>query len=133
MFLDESDVTFDILPDETFTGTVTQVDPGLYTQGNSSVVRAYVQLADDKAASLDLPLGTTASLEVIGEKAENAILVPIEALHKTETGEYTVFVIENGTPKLRTVTVGIQDSITAVITSGLKTGDVVTTGVTVTK
>ena len=42
----EADITFDILPDETFTGKVTQVDPGLYTEGNSSVVRAYVQLAD---------------------------------------------------------------------------------------
>ena len=36
----EADITFDILPDETFTGKVMQVDPGLYTEGNSSVVRA---------------------------------------------------------------------------------------------
>ena len=129
----EADVTFDILPDQTFTGTVTEVDPGLYSQNNSSVVRAYVKLADDAAASLDLPLGTTASVEVIGSKAENAILIPVEALHKTETGEYTVFVLENGTPKLRVVTVGIQDLISAVVTSGLNAGDVVTTGSTVTK
>ncbi len=129
----ETDVTFDILPDQTYKGTVTQVDPGLYTQSNSSVVRAYVQLADTGAAGLSLPLGTTASVEVIGSKAENAILVPVEALHKTETGDYTVFVVENGTPKLRVVKIGIQDLINAEVTSGLKVGDVVTTGVTVTK
>ena len=129
----EADITFDILPDKVFIGKVTQVDPGLYTQGNSSVVRAYVQLADSDAASLDLPLGTSASVEVIGSKAENAILVPIEALHKTDSGDYTVFVLENGTPKLRSIKVGIQDLINAVVTSGLKAGDVVTTGVTVTK
>jgi HlyD family secretion protein len=144
VFLDESDwsnvktgadadVTFDILPDQTFTGTVTQVDPGLYTQGNSSVVRAYVKLADSDAASLNLPLGTSASVEVIGSKAENAILVPVEALHKTDSGDYTVFVLENGTPKLRSVTIGIQDLIDAAVTSGLQVGDVVTTGVTVAK
>lgn len=129
----EADITFDILPDKVFIGKVTQVDPGLYTQGNSSVVRAYVQLADSDAASLDLPLGTSASVEVIGSKAENAILVPIEALHKTDSGDYTVFVLENGTPKLRSIKVGIQDLINAVVASGLKAGDVVTTGVTVTK
>ncbi len=129
----EADVTFDILPDQTFKGTVTQVDPGLYTQGNSSVVRAYVKLSDSDGASLDLPLGTTASVEVIGAKAENAILVPVEALHDIDTGEYAVFVLENGTPKLRTVTIGIQDLINAEVTSGLQAGDVVTTGLTETK
>jgi HlyD family secretion protein len=129
----EADVTFDILPDQTYKGIVTQVDPGLYTQSNSSVVRAYVQLANTDTAGLSLPLGTTASVEVIGSKAENAILVPVEALHKTETGDYTVFVVENGTPKLRVVKVGIQDLINAEVTSGLAAGDIVTTGVTETK
>jgi multidrug efflux pump subunit AcrA (membrane-fusion protein) len=80
-----------------------------------------------------LPLGTSASVEVIGSKAENAILVPVEALHKTDSGDYTVFVLENGTPKLRSVTIGIQDLIDAAVTSGLQVGDVVTTGVTVAK
>jgi len=144
VFLDESDwsnikigaeaeVTFDILPDQVFTGKVTQVDPGLYTEGNSSVVRAYVELVDKDTASLSLPLGTTCAVEVIGARAENAVLVPVEALHKTDTGQYTVFVMGDGTPKLRVVEIGIQDLLYAEVTSGLSAGDVVTTGITETQ
>jgi hypothetical protein len=55
--------------------------------------------------------------------------VPIEALHQTGD-QYTVFVMENGKPTVRTVEVGIQDLVYAEIKSGLNAGDVVTTGVT---
>jgi hypothetical protein len=39
----------------------------------------------------------------------------------------------DGKPKLTTVTVGLQDDTYAEVTSGLKAGDVVTTGVVETK
>lgn len=129
---DDVEVTFDILPDQTFSGIVTSVDPGLYTESNSSVVRATVKLNDFDVSTFDLPLGTTAAVDVIGGSAENAILVPVEALHETN-GQYTVFVMENGTPTLRSVEVGIQDLVYAEIKSGLNAGDVVSTGITETK
>lgn len=129
---DEVEVTFDILPDQTFSGIVTSVDPGLYTESSSSVVRALVKLTDIDESTFDLPLGTTAAVDVIGGKAENAFLVPVEALHQTGD-QYTVFVMENGKPTLRVVEVGIQDQVYAEIKSGLNTGDIVTTGVTETK
>jgi HlyD family secretion protein len=129
----EADVTFDILPDQTFTGKVTQVDPGLYTQGNSSVVRAYVEISDIDPTQFNMPLGTSASVEVIGAKAENALLIPVEALHQAGEGQYAVFIMENGKPRLRTVEIGIQDLVNVVVTSGLKAGDVVSTGLTETK
>ncbi len=143
LYLDESDwdnvkvgypveVTFDILPDKTFSGEVTQVDPGLYTSNGSSAVHAVVKLTGIDPATFNLPLGTTASVDVIGGRANQAILVPVEALHKAGD-QYTVFVMENGTPKLRVVQVGLQDSLYAQITSGLNVGDVVTTGITETK
>ena len=128
----ETEVTFDILPDKTYTGTVTEVDPGLYTSGNSSVVRALVKITD-VSDSFKLPLGTSASVDVIGGRAENALLVPIEALHETNPGEYAVFVVENGSPRLKVVEVGIQDLLYAEIKSGLNPGDVVTTGITETQ
>jgi len=140
VYLDESDwanintdydveVVFDILPEKTFTGTVTRIDPGLYTESNTSVVRAIVELTEINEAAFSLPLGTTAAVDVIGGSAENAVLVPIEALHEAGD-EYTVFVVENGEPTLRVVEVGIQDLLYAEITSGLEPGDVVTTGIT---
>ncbi len=143
VFLDESDwtnirvgyeaeVIFDILPERTFNGVVTQVDPGLYTESNSSVVRALVKLVNINDDTFNLPLGTSASVDVIAGRAENAILVPVEALR--QAGEqYTVFVMEDGSPRLRVVEVGIQNLLYAEIKSGLEAGDVVTTGITETE
>lgn len=124
----ETDVIFDILPDKTYSGVVTQVDPGLYSSNNTSVVRAFVQLTQIDEEGFTLPLGTTASVDVIGGRAENAVLVPIEALHKAGD-QYAVFVMENGKPVLHVVEVGIQDLLYAEIISGVKEGDTVTTGI----
>jgi multidrug efflux pump subunit AcrA (membrane-fusion protein) len=77
----------------------------------------------------NLPSGTSASVDVIGGRAENAVLIPVEALHEIDGGKYTVFVMENGTPKLRTVEVGLQDITYAEIKSGLEVGETVTTGI----
>jgi RND family efflux transporter MFP subunit len=142
IFLDEADwgnidpdyeveVTFDILPDTVFHGKVTQVDPGLYSAESVLAVRAIVQL-EDMTADFDLPLGSSASVDVIGGRAENAVLVPIEALHKAGD-KYAVFVMENGELRLRLVEVGIQNLQYAEIVAGLEPGDVVSTGLTVTK
>ena len=124
----ETEVTFDILPDRTFSGVVTQVDPGLYSSNNTSVVRAFVQLTAVDAVNFNLPLGTSASVDVIGGRAENAVLIPIEALHKAGD-QYAVFILENGEPVLHVVEIGIQDLIYAEVISGVKEGDVVTTGI----
>jgi multidrug efflux pump subunit AcrA (membrane-fusion protein) len=123
----DAEVTFDALPDQVFTGKVTQVDPGLYTSGNTSVVRGMV-LLDDSQEDFNLPIGTTASVDIIAGRADNAILVPVDALRETSPGNYAVFVIENGTPKLRVIQVGIQDLFYAEVKSGLQVGEVVSTG-----
>jgi RND family efflux transporter MFP subunit len=128
----DAEVTFDALPDTIYTGKVTQVDPGLYTSGNTSVVRALVEL-DPPTDGFNLPTGSTAAVDVIAGQARNAVLVPVEALHETSPGNYAVFLLENGKPKLRVVEVGIQDSISAEIKSGLQAGEVVTTGITETR
>ena len=140
VFLDESDwanvstgypteVIFDILPDSTFTGVVTQIDPGLYTESGSSAVRAIVQLTAVDDEAFNLPLGTSAAVDVIGGEAIDAILIPVEALHDAGDGQYAVFVLENGVPRLQMVEIGIKDLTSVEITSGLNPGDVVTTGI----
>jgi multidrug efflux pump subunit AcrA (membrane-fusion protein) len=138
IFLDETDwgsiavgysaeVIFDALPDNTYTGKVTQVDPGLYASGNTSVVRALV-LMDETQSELNLPIGTGAAVDIIGGRAENAVLAPVDALRETSPGNYAVFVIENGQPKLRVIEVGLQDIFYAEVLSGLEPGEVVSTG-----
>jgi HlyD family secretion protein len=127
----DAETTFDAMPDAKFTGTVTEVDPGLYVSGNTSVIRAMIKL-DVADNGFDLPLGSTASVDVIGGRADDALLIPIEALHPAGDQD-TVFVMENGKPVLHVVEVGIQDLVSVEIKSGLAAGDVVTTGVTGTK
>jgi HlyD family secretion protein len=127
----DAEITFDALPDAKFTGKVIEVDPGLYTSGNTSVIRALIQL-DIPDTGFDLPLGSTASVDVIGGRADNALLVPIEALHPAGD-QFTVFVMENGKPRLHVVQVGIRDQVSAEIKSGLQAGDIVTTGIAETK
>lgn len=124
----EVDVIFDILPDLTFKGTVPNVYPTLDTSSaRSTLVRFTAQL--DKSIPYELPSGAAASIDVIGGRAENALLVPVEALHEYSNGKYALFVMENGRPRLRMVEVGLQDLTKAEIISGLNAGDVVTTGV----
>ena len=138
IFLDETDwsniavgygaeIVFDALPDNTFTGVVTQVDPGLYASGNTSVVRGMV-LMDETQNKLNLPIGTGAAVDIIGGRAENALLVPVDSLRETSPGNYAVFVIENDDPKLRVVEIGLQDLFYAEVLSGLEAGEVVSTG-----
>ncbi len=138
IFLDETDldkvgmgfdvqVVFDALPDETFTGHIVQVDPELYQASGVSAVRALVQLNYNKPQAL--PVGLNATVEVIGGRAQNAVIVPVEALREIAPGQYAVFVMENGEPKLRTVQVGLMDFSFAEIIAGVAAGDEVTTGI----
>ncbi len=127
------EVIFDALPDNIFVGGVVHVDPGLVSQNNTTVVYSLVQLDTSKTGWDDLPVGSAAGVDVIGGRAENAILVPVEALREISDDEYAVFVMEDGEPRMKMVEVGLQDLIYAEIISGLKAGDVVTTGQVETK
>ena len=128
----EVEVSFDILPDQIFKGVVTNIDPTLDTSSaNKDLVHISARL--DDAIAYDLPSGAAASVDVIGGRAENAILVPVEALHEIGDGQYTLFVMQNGKLRLHEIQVGLQDLTKAEIISGLNAGDIVTTGVVETK
>ena len=123
----EADIVFDILPDNTYIGKVTVVYPELDSSSNASLVHAAVKLDDMVASSL--PMGASAAVDVASGRAENVVLIPVDALHESSPGNYAVFVMENGKPRLRVVEVGLKDLINAEIKSGVQVGDVVTTGI----
>ncbi len=126
----EVDVIFDALPDNTYSGTIVQVDPSLFTSQNVSAIKALVELDDPALNQVGtLPIGLSAAVDVIGGRADNALLVPIEALRELSPGEFAVFVMEDGEPKLRFVEVGLMDFTYAEVTSGLEAGEVITTGI----
>ncbi len=126
----EADIVFDALPGETFTGKVVQVDPGLDTSGSTPVVSGLVQM---DPTSSHLLIGMSAAVDVIVGRTHNAVLIPISALHEYAPGQYAVFVMRNGRLSVDFVKVGLKDSSTAEITSGLSAGDVVSTGLLGTK
>ena len=139
IFLDETDlgqaavgnvveVVFDAFPEETFAGRIVQVDPKLHqASGGISAVRALATL--NRAPAHLLPIGLNATVEVIGGRAANALLVPVEALREITPGQYSLFVLENGEPRLRLVEVGLMDFSFAQILSGVSAGEQVTTGI----
>jgi HlyD family secretion protein len=141
VFFDETDldklksgydveVVFDALPDDVFLGTVILVDPSLTRSGNVSAMRGVVRLdPPDGLQAVSLPIGLSAAVDVIAGRAEAAVLAPAEALREIGPGEYVVFVMEDGEPRLRPVEIGLVDFTYVEILSGLQPGDVVTTGI----
>ncbi len=125
-------ITFDDRKDSVFQGKITEIDRQLSTSSGSSTIRGEVSL-DSPLRELALPVGASASVEAMAQRADNAILVPIEALHKTESGQTMVFVVQDGKVELRQVEVGLSTDTYAEITSGLQAGEVVTTGTVATQ
>jgi len=138
-YLDETDwdkanvgyaatVTFDLLPDEAHAATVTQVYPMLDDASDTAMVHIVVQL--DESLAVDLPAGSTASVDVVGGEALDVALVPVTALKEVEAGEYVVYIMKNGEPVEQEVEIGLQDILYAEVKSGLKAGDIVLTDAT---
>jgi len=126
----EVEVVFDSLPDDVYVGQVSEVSPSLQSVSNVDAVLAWVQLDPESFSKpQSLPVGSNASVDVIGGRAQNAVLVPVEAVREIGDNEYAVFVMEEGEPKLRIVTVGLMDYTSAEILTGITAGEVVTTGV----
>ena len=142
VYLDESDlqmvvvgypveVIFDAYPDLTLTGKVTQISKSLQSVSDVEAIKALVQIDEEGLdPSQSLPVGLSATVDVIAGRATNAVLVPIEALRDLGDGEYAVFVVVDGQPEMRMVEVGLMDATSAEIKSGLQAGEVVSTGET---
>ena len=139
VYLDETDwdkakvgfaatVTFDFLPDDVYPAKVTQVYPVLDDSSDTSMVHILVQL--DKSISVDLPAGSTASVDVVGGEALDVVLVPISALKEVGSGKYVVYLVKNGQPVQQGVELGLQDLLYAEVKSGLEAGNVVLTDAT---
>ncbi len=125
-----ANIVFDALPNITLTGKVVEVDPALVTSSGTSAVSGMIEL---DPTSEHLLLGMSAAVNIIAGDAQNAVLVPVAALHEVSPGQYSVFVVNNGKLTLTTVTIGLQDLVNAEVKSGLQPGDVVSTGIVGTK
>ena len=107
--------------EENFTGTLTQINR---TSSSSGTYSAVIEL--EKAEGMLSGMTATASVQIEG--VENAILIPIEALHLTSDGAYvyTSYSEEYQEYGGRVdVVTGLENSTYVEIKSGLSVGDTV--------
>jgi HlyD family secretion protein len=142
-YLDETDIekaaagmqvtfTLDAYPDETVNGEIVLVEPALQIVDGTPVVVVWASLPEE--APFSILSGMTVEAEVIAAESRNALLVPVQALRELTPGSFAVFVVSpDGQLKMTPVTAGLRDFANAEILSGLKVGDVVSTGTVETK
>jgi len=114
----EVDVTVSSVSEDAFTGTVTEIDKTSTTSGTYSAV-VEIEKADGMLS------GMTASASVKIEGVEDAIIIPIDALHKTSDGAYVYTSYDEVNSeyggKVEVVT-GLENSTYIEIKSGLSVG-----------
>lgn len=104
-----------------YEGTVTSVDAEGSSNGGSVSFGVEVTLDGDVS---DLYTGMSSEMNIIIKESNNALLVPIQAV-KSKGGKYTVSVKSGEETKEVEVEVGLQNSSSVEILSGLKQGDIV--------
>jgi len=124
----EAQVVFDALPDKTFTGQVVEIDPSLQRFGNTNAAQVLIQMNSDDNNSQRFLLGMGASVDIRVGQAANAVLIPVDALHRLENGDYVVYVIKDNQLQQRPVTIGLMDLTVVEVSSGLQAGEAVATG-----
>ena len=75
-----------------------EIDPELQSlEPNSTGVRVLIQIENEFIEEVqDLPLSANATVDLITGSANNAVLIPIEALYEGNPGEYYVYVFVLG-------------------------------------
>jgi HlyD family secretion protein len=123
-------VVFDSLPEETYTGEVIQVNPELSSSGQYRVATAVISLENIAGSKLEsMPLGVNASVTIISDQITDALLVPAGAVRSIGDGQYGVFVVnKDGSLTFKIVEVGLKDSKSAEIKSGLELNETISLG-----
>jgi len=110
--------------EEGFTGEVYAIEPRIDARTRTLPIRARAANPDE----LILP-GSFASVTLVFEEIESALLVPTEALIPNLGGN-RVFVVEDGRAMARDVTVGIRTPEMVQVSRGIAAGDrVIRTGI----
>lgn len=142
-YLDETDLDkvaegnrvsfmFDAYPDQPVDGEVVVVEPTLQVIDGTPVIVVWASLPNE--TGLNLMSGMTVDTEVIAGESLQTLIVPVQALRELAPNSYAVFIVDAAGQLIMTpVTVGLRDFANAEILSGVKVGDVVSTGTVETK
>lgn len=120
----EAQVTVSSVSDDAFTGSVTSISKVADT--STGVTRYSAEVTLDREEGM--LVGMTANVDVRIEGTENALIIPVDALHQNSASYYvyTGYDEEQKRYTGRTdVTIGMQNDDYVEITSGLNEGDTV--------
>ena len=142
-YLDETDLDkvavgnrvtfmFDAYQNQPVSGEVVVVEPTLQVVDGTPVIVVWASLPAE--TDFNLMSGMTVDAEVIAGESLQTLIVPVQALRELAPDSYAVFIVDaNGQLVMTPVTVGLRDFANAEILSGVKVGDVVSTGTVETK
>jgi multidrug efflux pump subunit AcrA (membrane-fusion protein) len=119
-------ITVDAIPDKTFTGKVISIDT---TGSISSGVTSYPAVIAFDSAIENIYPNMSATARIITATKADVLLVPTSAV-KTQNGESTVQVLENGSPHSQIVEIGLRSNTQTEIVSGITEGQTVITSTT---
>jgi biotin carboxyl carrier protein len=117
-------VSLDAYPDLHFTGRVEQVTPVGTTSMLTNRVRNFVAIVSIQGSHPKLMPDLSAAVDVELERKDNVVVVPRDAVVK-ENDAFSVRVLDGGSARTRTVTLGAVNDSEVVIASGLEPGAIV--------
>ena len=120
----EAEITVSSVGEEIYPGTVSDISKVADT--STGVTQYSAEIFLDKASGM-LP-GMTAEVDVKIQGTENALIIPVEALHQTSTGSFVYTSYDEETQRYGgrvDVVPGMQNDNYAEILSGLQEGDTV--------
>ena len=120
----EAQVTVSSVSDDAFTGSVTSISKVADT--STGVTRYSAEVTLDREEGM--LVGMTADVDVRIEGTENALIIPVDALHQNSASYYVYTGYDEAQKRYtgRTdVTIGMQNDDYVEITSGLNEGDTV--------
>lgn len=132
-------VKVDALPGESFPGKVVEISSSGFKVGD--VVKFKVKVALDQPDPRLKP-EMTAKVEIITRTAENALVVPLQAVQSrflddqgkevfdrvTDREEQVVYLVSQGKAVRRAIKTGVQDELYVEVVEGLDGGEKVVTG-----
>ena len=120
----EAEITVSSVGEEIYPGTVSDISKVADT--STGVTQYSAEIFLDKASGM-LP-GMTAEVDVKIQGTENALIIPVEALHQTSTGSFVYSSYDEETQRYGgrvDVVPGMQNDNYAEILSGLQEGDTI--------
>lgn len=114
-------IALDAFPGTMYTGRIVSVDPQEIDKEGDKYYR--VNVVFDRVPA-DVRTGMSADLDIILQTKAGVLYIP-EYLVRTQNGQNTVTVLENGSSVVKSIRTGISDGENIEVISGLNEGDIV--------